>query len=187
MELVHVPLPSYINRVSHVLAMRGGPRRRGVLLTGDAGFQGPGRGVPDSMSRNWEQVLRWARLIDLPHHGGSNGHFFPRIEPRLVPHVYAMHVSVAPGKGARLPAKSFGGNVAGVAAAAGARIDVFSPHRVQSIAIAPLPAMKALIPSALSQGSGPTRMSFCLDARWWPMPMCATGGWTTSTGPISGP
>ena len=158
MDLVHVPLPSCINRVSHVLAMRSSYRRRGVLLTGDAGFQGPGRGAPDSMSRNWEKVLHWTRLIDVPHHGGSNGHFFPRIEPRLLPDVYAMHVSVAPGKGARLPAKSFGGNVAGIATTAGARIDVFSPHRVQCITIAPLPPMKPLMPSAPSLGSGPTRM-----------------------------
>jgi len=72
-------LPSYANRLSHVIGFRHRDEPLGLLLTGDAGFQRARGGAPESLSSDWERILRWARLIDVPHHGGTFGHFGRRL------------------------------------------------------------------------------------------------------------
>lgn len=72
-------LPSYANRMSHVISFRsksGGP---GIMITGDSGFQKAHGKTPESMSIGWERTLEWARLISVPHHGGTSGHFGKRL------------------------------------------------------------------------------------------------------------
>lgn len=80
---VNPRLPSFSNRLSHVLAFRGHGERVGVMVTGDAGFQRRRRGRRESMSSGWGRTLPWARLVDIPHHGGSYGSFGKRLREEL--------------------------------------------------------------------------------------------------------
>jgi len=76
-------LPLFSNRLSHVLAFRGRGERAGVMVTGDAGFQRRRGNRRESMSSGWGRTLRWARLVDIPHHGGSYGSFGKRLREEL--------------------------------------------------------------------------------------------------------
>lgn len=79
---INTPLPSQANRLSHVLAIRG-KASSAVMLTGDAGFQGPSPAGNDSMADGWKRVMRDAAVLDLPHHGGRWGHFGERARSAL--------------------------------------------------------------------------------------------------------
>jgi hypothetical protein len=72
-------LPSYANRLSHVLAFRGSTDPVGLMVTGDSGFQRGRGGLSDCMASGWERTLSWATLVDVPHHGGTSGHFGRRL------------------------------------------------------------------------------------------------------------
>ncbi|ADB48752.1 ComEC/Rec2 family competence protein [Conexibacter woesei] len=81
-------LPSNVNRLSHVVAFRSrqamsAGQRFGVLLSGDSGFQRARGRSHESLSEGWEQVLDWARLVHVPHHGGTSGHFGSRLSMAL--------------------------------------------------------------------------------------------------------
>jgi hypothetical protein len=142
MRLAYVPPPSNINRASHVLAIRrpGGP---GVLCTGDAGFGDATGGVPDSLSTGWESVISWTRVIDVPHHGGSNWRFFPRVMAASPKHSLVLYISIAAGNESSPPHESLGCNLQHLATAAGYGMALVAHHPVRAAALSPLPQMRA--------------------------------------------
>ncbi len=158
MTLAYVPLPSSINRASNVLAIRR-PSDAGVLCTGDAGFQEARGGVPDSLSAGWKTVIGWTPVIDVPHHGGTNGRFFPRLAAAAPTHLRVLYVSVAVDNKSAPPHDKLGCNLQTLAEIAGRSLALVAHHPVRVAALSPLPEMWAS-----GQQGPPNWMTFYLTA-----------------------